>query len=433
MTDDINATIAKGFQKEIGMISEKLYASPDECLSALAGITAYFRENVAEKINFGQIPMALKDTIINKLIGISSPIVDYNIDWSVMCSSPFLPVTTASDSKECYVYDKDFNIKVKYRLTIRSSAEDLASQVDEYCSMAVKSLSDPAFNTNITPTFVLKNLVDTYALERGVDEKEESDRIVGRLVKRFFAEEPQPADKCLGHDESTAQLEDSPRLETAVKRVSEWQCLHDMLENFALLQRTIVEAIYRISKKNELRNLSEIAEFTKWFSYQKININIMVKQEEREPGFDPEKREVRIPLPSILYAIDPDVSRIEEHVRKLWNVIREAHSDSILKTDSLALKHDLEGICNMPPQDIGPLLQGVITRNFNVRLIEVHDDADKYATPEYFEVSRANVKKVVTTKPAVVGIDGNIISKGIYLVPLGNSDFTDNNTNSSMI
>ena len=405
MTSDNNSAVANGFQSEIDMISGKFYGSPDECISALTGITTHFRKVAEENIRCKEIPNTLKDNIYT-LIDNSTAIVDYDID----CDSP-----------ECYCCDKDFNITVRSLLTVRSTAEDLAAQVDEFCDQAVMSLSDhTVLNKNITPTFMLKNIVDTYALERGVDEREEIDHIVSRLVKRYFTDAQPASEMCPCTDDYDREFADIPWLTAAIENVSQWQTFNKLSENFALLQRSIVRTIYKTGQAQNIPNLDKITKFARWFSFP--NVIIKVRQEENGPIIDFEKKEVRIPFPTMLYAIALDQPRLLDYIRKIWRIIQGSYTDSVLKTDSLSLKRDLQEICDKPAQDIGPLLLGAVIRNFDVRLIEIHDEDDQYATPEYFEASRANnVKNVTTTKPAVGGREGKIISKGIYVGPLEDS------------
>lgn len=411
MTDDINNS--QNIEKLRSLISEisgKIYASPNECFEEISRIYSYFQELLRDILSHADFSLALKSDI-EKLIEFTTPELHYELSESYSCNNDI----------------SKLRINVEYKLIIKSTPEEIITQVDEFYSTAVGSLIDPNLLTGVTPSLILKYLVDSYSSNYGIDNKEEIDRIVARLAKRIFIENPGSTVETIDtpdHDDKCSIELDGTQI---LKNVEEWQNLDDLLHNIDNLRLTVAGFFIRKCKAMHVQNMKTVSRLSRWLTAPKLIITSY--RQDAQPVVSFSEKMVCIPFPTMIYRTFPDFKKISERLEILIEMFAGS-SASLLKTNAVSLKHDLENITTQEPQEINISLKNIIEKNFNVWILEVDSESDNYATPEYFNVSRANVEKVMTTKPAVIGLDGKVIYKGLYVVPLDTND-TENEYHSN--
>lgn len=409
MTKEINTFPVAECQRLISRISGVVYESPNDCLARLDDIDPLFKDAVRQKFRFDDISTSLKDSL-DRLLEYCAPDISYDI------------VESFSWRRDGATVDSDDIIIPEYTLSISTTAEEIVEQVDEFYSVAFKALTNSLLNKGVTPVSILKDLVDRYSLEAGVDESEEIRKIVNRMVKRMFSDNAE-ANGHLYHN----PIADNPNLEEAMASVDgRWQDnFANLLDCIKTLDRSLAGYINVEYSSRRGLNTGIISILSRWISQSYVKIR--VHKEVVKPYKDTDMRAFIHPFPKMSYAASINKEEVRRRLKSFLKIIEDSSSDSILTTSIEVLKEDIENIPNQPAQDISISLKRVIEKNFNVILLEIDNEDDRYATPEFFEASRANVKSVVTTRPAVLGPGDRVISKGLYLVPMRNTENPNNN------
>ena len=389
----------------ISNISSKNYATPNECLAKLMELNALFREAVKQKSRFDNISISQKDNIEN-LLYLCAPKINYNIE-------------------ECFkqsVNNDRFKIIVEYSLNINSTAEDIAKQVEDFYVVACMALTNPILQKGVTPSSILKIHWDRYAQEAGVDDSEEIRKIVARIISRLFTDNIEYQNAC-----SNNSIEVGLDVKETTTNFGKWQeSFTDLMDSIKLLHNSFVESICNKCKQKQTVSTSAAAKLAKWISIPDL-VKIEISKIDNEPYMDYQRRELIRPFPKISYFAKLDEEEKQRKLNSFWGILERSSTESILVTSIEKLKEDIEDIPHQPIQDISISLRRVIERNFDVNLIEINNENDRYATPEYFDVARSNVERVVTTRPAVINPERRVIFKGLYLVPLNICETPNNN------
>lgn len=379
-------------ERWIKRVSENTCDSPDICLAQFRDIDTSFRNCVMNRLKFADIPSAMRDNLIS-LAGYCAPAIDHEIS----------EVITWNDDV------RDF--EVAYRLSVKAKPEVMAAQIDEFCTVAVNALTDPALRKGVTPLYILETLVDRYAQEEGVDDREEIDRIVSRLLARLYADGGKLPDMC----PDTADNE-IPDLEDLLAQSGNAMSLTELNDYLARLGSYIQIYVERTCISEAHPNCGAVTGLARWIKLPHGDIKMSRKNS--GPEMDRAARELRWKFPELTFRINIDKESLRDQIKRIVDIIMTPKVRSILKTCTQAIRHDIEDIANQPRIDVSILLKNVIERNYMVRFIDVVSEYDKCATPEFFNVERANVPKVKTTRSAVVDSEGKVLYKGLYLVPL---------------
>jgi len=373
-----------------------------ECLYGLNFIREKFKEIIRQKFRFDDIPNSIKERLNNLL-----ECCDLDINFHIKDYEKLYYKTIDYNGCKAYMPMCDR----KYTLEFVTTAKDIVSQIDNFYKFAKESLSNPLLKKGVTPTYILNSLADRFSLDTGVDNIDDIKEIVNRMKEKIFSENEEKCDDVTRY----GNLE-KPNLECAINRVckEDYDSLDKIINDIKNIKDVLSQYIRALYFSNKEYSFETIAKLAKWisFPYNKI----IVKEKIVFPKNDEQNRELRIPFPEIYLSIDIKED-LKETLTLFKDIIEDSSNKTVLKTSIMALKEDIENIPNLK-QDICVSIRDVIQKNFNVKLIEIDSERDKYATIEYFMVSRANVEKVVTTCPAVLWLDNRVIKKGHYLVPL---------------
>lgn len=371
-------------------IEDKEYSGPNECFEFIAGIDRMFQKALDEDFSCSPLPYASKNRL-RDLAGLCSPILDYDIEESYK-----LLLRRLAAGRTDY-------IAPVYSLRIRTTAAEIVRQEEALQAAALGCFANPMLKSGVTPHYILTELVDKSSQEIGVDDPEEIAKIVGRLLSRFFTDREEAETEA-----AAAAFEADPA--EAGGRFATFAEVMRVVKS----QRKIVAA--RLAAHYCASN-PVIATIAEWISPAPASIGVAAMPIGL-PAMNDAERIAVIHYPEMQYTIDSVTGPLERNLRKLIGLFKDADSKMLIRTSLTSLKHGLRAIPSLPPQDLSLSLRRLVEDNFNVTLIEVDSEDDRYATPEYFEASRSNVAKVVTTRPAVIGPDGKIIVKGIYVVPM---------------
>lgn len=414
MSNEIKTFSVEECKRWIDTVSVKTFTSPDDCLKELDMINECFREAMLDKIRFEDISDRMRG-LIRELMNYCGPAIDYEIK------------ETSTISQESKVTPNECEIRLNeilgYTLNIKSSSEDIAAQIDAFYSTAIAALSDPLFKKGYyDPQYVLTIMGESCWLETDVKEPEEIERIASKLVKRFFIEIPEDTDNAFLNDkvkdtESVGMLE------------CDGQSLNILnIEGLNTSIKTMRDSVKRyISDKCKYMphsNPAKISALAQWINLPKFGITVKVST--TAVKIQQAGRKFTLELPERQYLIT-EKERFSNPLDSVLSIVTEALTNSVMKTSAKLLRRDLENIINLQnddSKDIRALLKQVICDNFNVDIIEIDNEDDSYATPQYFEVSRSNlVDKPTTTQPAILSKkDGAPILKGHYVVPLAPAD-----------
>lgn len=410
MSNEIKTFSVEECKRWIDTVSVKTFTSPDDCLKELDMINECFREAMLDKIRFEDISDRMRG-LIRELMNYCGPAIDYEIK------------ETSTISQESKVTPNECEIRLNeilgYTLNIKSSSEDIAAQIDAFYSTAIAALSDPLFKKGYYPRRVLTAMGESCWKETDARDPEEIERIASKLVKRFFVEIPEDTDNTSHNDtvkdtESVGMLEcdgQSPNikgLNTSIKTIRE------------SVQRYISDKCKDMSHSNP----AKISALAQWINLPKFGITVKVST--TAVKIQQAGRKFTLELPERQYLIT-EKERFSNPLDSVLSIVSESLTNSVLKTSAKSLRKNLENIINLQnddSKDIRALLKQVICDNFNVDIIEIDNEDDSYATPQYFEVSRSNlVGKPTTTQPAILSKkDGAPILKGHYVVPLAPAD-----------
>lgn len=375
----------------VSKVGRQTYSNPNECLECIGLVDKMFADALEEDFSCSPMPLTSKIRL-RDLARLCAPILDYDIEETYR----WLPQRIKAGRTDY--------IAPVYSLRIHTSAAEIVRQEEALYATALGSFSNPMLKSGVTPHYILTELIDRYSQEMGIDDPQEIARIVNRLLWRFFTDEVEPD----AHESDTPACQSEP------------EAIGGNFTNFADVMRAarsarrIVATRFRENYSGRKRILSSVAE---WISPGPVGISV-VAESIPDPIMDDVERCVKITYPKMLYTIVFPTKQLETNLKKFVSIFRSDGGKALVRTSLTSVRDGLKAILSLPPQDISLSLRKVIEDNFNVTLIEVDSEGHRYATPEYFEVSRSNVSKVVTTRPAVIGPDGKIIAKGIYVVPM---------------
>lgn len=403
MDNEFNIFPVEECRKLIARITDEDNSDPNQCIGEIEKINKLFREALNRKCSFDDLAISLKDDV-SQLLKFCVPRINYEIK-------------AGCKAKKC----KDringvigVFVVPNYQLNINTTAEEIAAQVDEVYALAVNTFTIPILRKGVTPKAVLQLLWDKYTLEEGVDGSDDIHRIVSRIVNRLFS------DSAEGYTERSENACVTAADGANATPDARPESIVVMAEYIATLQTQFSQYVSEACKSSYTINSDAASELAKWIQIP----NMTIEMKEQTPYEDAQLKGFVVPYPLLQKTVNKE--NVIARMKAFVGILKNSSHNYILKAPVEQLKKDIEDIDNQPAQNIDVSLKQVIENNFNVRFIEINTEDSRYANPEYFEVSRSNVDKVVTTRPAVIDCFGKVIFKGRYLVPQSDKDKLNN-------